>query len=174
MRSLEAQKKLQKLTKTYDTHIEHAKQSNIQTLGILGSFIAFVSFATGTLKAVDTVAEFVIFTFVFCIAVTFMGIIIKANLKEIMNFFFEKETNKLKTWVKYIIRTALIVLVGCFVLFAWKEIQRKGVDKEIIEIFHTKENTIQSEKQTIEKETNFIQQPTTDSLENNACDTWPR
>jgi len=136
--------------KEFEATFEATKAQNVTVLGILGSFIAFVSFATGTLKAVDTVAEFVVFAFVFCVAVAFFGIIIRPKPNS------DETEKKWKYGIKWIIGIlASLVLITCLVVFCRKEFQDKDVKKTIIEkeTIRTKENTI-SEKQTIEKQKN--------------------
>ena len=177
IRALKAQEKFQKLTKDTTGHLENEikettikeitnrlekeQRTNIATLGILGSFIAFVSFTAGSLQAVKTIESYVIFAFVFCIAVASFAIIIKLGFNEIKNIIFEKQTNNLKKWVKRTIVTALIILGVCLGVFVgkeiWKEIQNKDTtEKNALHINVQSGNTVHSEGITIEEKTDTV------------------
>ena len=125
-RYTEEQKRGKEEITEFKSQIEKDKQTNITILGILGSFIAFVSFATGTLRAVDTVAEFVIFAVVFCVAVGFLGFFIRNDYDGIKNFF--KEHKKTFDWFVGILITVVIL---SFVYFVYKD-YNKNEDKKII------------------------------------------
>lgn len=127
--TLKSKETLERIAQTHEKGFEASKQNNIQILGILGSFIAFVSFSTGTLKAVDTVAEFVIFAFIFCLAAAAFGFIVRIDSKEFKNLILENGTSKLKPWLRNVLLLASVILLICLALFAFKSFKNGEVDK---------------------------------------------
>jgi len=125
----DVQEKIEEREKELDKLRERDRQSNITILGILGSFIAFVSFATGTLKAVDTVAEFVIFAFVFCTAVGVLGWFIRGVKFDKINDFSKMQKGFL--WFILVLISAIIITF--IVWFCIKDFKDKNIERIIIQ-----------------------------------------
>lgn len=128
--SVEAQERKYELQiEKQEKDLRELRNQLITVLGILGSFIAFVSFATGTLKAVDTVAEFVIFAVVFCAAIGVLGWFIRGVKFSAITKFSKMQ--KKVFWAIFCFISALIVFF--IVWFCINDFKERNTGRIIIQ-----------------------------------------